>query len=123
MPYSAPGFRASRGSKATIQDIAIKSMQETKNAMKAHSRDAHGASDQRVPKAAKAKSAIGRRQIGRFSAGKNDPISRVGTRVSSHATAKMATRDVDQGSASAVRITKTSADRIQALGARSEEPV
>src|SRR5207244_10612002 len=82
------------------------------------SRVAHGAFDQSVPTTASANSAIGKAQIGRFSDCRKDFRSRNGAIAITDAAAKIATSVVDQGSATAIRMTKISAAIAQAAGFR-----
>src|ERR1700680_3198634 len=78
----------------------------------------HGASDHNVPTAAKTKNAIGSMQAGCFRDRASVGSSSVGASTIIHITAKIATSDVDQGSASAIPTTTRSAVRAQAAGSR-----
>src|SRR5712692_10808538 len=84
----------------------------------AWSRVAHGASDQSVPTTASANSAIGKAQIGRFNDCRKALRSRNGAIETIDAAAKIATSVVDQGSETAIRMTKISAAVAQAAGSR-----
>src|SRR6266446_6621581 len=81
-------------------------------------RVAHGAFDQSVPTTASANSAIGKAQIGRFSDCRKTFTSINGTIERMNTAAKIATNVVDQGSETAIRMTKTSAVAAQATGSR-----
>src|SRR6266849_8350846 len=81
-------------------------------------RVAHGAPDQSVPTTASANSAIGKAQIGRFNDCRKALRSRNGAIETIDAAAKIATSVVDQGSETAIRMTKISAAVAQAAGFR-----
>src|SRR6266436_5464333 len=84
----------------------------------AYSRAPHGASDHSVPTTASANSAIGKAQIGRFSDCRKTFTSITATTERMNTAAKIATSVVDQGSETAIKMTKISAVAAQATGSR-----